>query len=73
MIELENSFLPNLTKYISFWKCYVEDTISFLKIGKTEFIISVLNSFDRKIQFKFQEENNEIIYYFGHITWWWIR
>ena len=27
MIKLENSLLPNLTKYISFWKRYVDDTI----------------------------------------------
>ena len=27
VIKLENSLLPNLTKYISFWKQYVDDTI----------------------------------------------
>ena len=48
MIELENLLLPNLTKHIRFWKRYVDDTISFVKIGTTEFI-SVLNSFDKKI------------------------
>ena len=45
MIELENSFLPNLTKYITFGKRYVDDTICLVKIGTTEFIISVLKSF----------------------------
>ena len=45
MIELENSFLPNLTKYTTFGKRYVDDTICFVKIGTTEFIISVLKSF----------------------------
>ena len=61
MIELENLLLPNLTKYIRFWKRYVDDTICFVEIGTTEFIISVLNIFDKNIQFKFEEENNETI------------
>ena len=39
MIELENALLPNLTKYIIFWKQYVDDTICFVKIGTTEFIL----------------------------------
>ena len=30
MIELETSFLPELTDYIQFWKRYVDDTICFL-------------------------------------------
>ena len=42
MIELEN-----LVKYITFWKQYVDDTICFVKIGTTEFIISVFNSFKK--------------------------
>ena len=33
----------------------------FVKIGTTEFIISVLNSFDKNIQFTFEEENDETI------------
>ena len=61
MIKLENSLLPNLTKYITFWKRYVEDTSCFVKIGTTEFIISVLSSFDKIIQFMFDEENDETI------------
>ena len=61
MIELENSLLPNLAKYITFWKRYVDDTICFVKIGTTEFIISVLNSFDKNIQFTFEEEIDETI------------
>ena len=61
MIELENSLLPKLTKYITFWKRYVDDTICFVKTGTTEFIISVLNSFNKNIQFTFEKENNETI------------
>ena len=61
VIELENSLLPKLTKYITLWKQYVDDTICFVKVGTTEFIISVLNSVDKNIQFTFEEENNETI------------
>ena len=50
-----------MTKYITFWKRYVDDTICFVKIGTTEFIISVLKSFDKNIQFTFEEENDETI------------
>ena len=31
MVELENSLLPDLTKYITFWKRNVDDTICFVK------------------------------------------
>ena len=61
MIQHENSLLPNLTKYITFWKRYADDTICFIKTGTTEFITSVLNSFDKNIQFTFEEENDETI------------
>ena len=54
MVELENSLLPDLTKYITFWKRNVDDTICFVKKGTTEFIISVLNSFEKNIQFTFE-------------------
>ena len=47
MIELENWLLPNLVKYIIFWKQYVDDTICFVKIGTTKFIISVFNNFKK--------------------------
>ena len=49
MIVLENSLVPNLIKYITFWKRYVDDTICLVEKGTTEFIIPVLNSFDKNI------------------------
>ena len=48
MIEIENSLLPNLTKYIT-WSWFVDDTVCFLKIGSPEFVISVLNRFGKNI------------------------
>ena len=61
MIELGNSLLPSFTKYITFWKGYVDDTICFVKIDTTEFIISFLNIFDKNVQFTYEEENDEIL------------
>ena len=54
---IENSILLNLTKYITFWKLCVDDMISFLKICYIAFIISVLNSFDKNIHFKFEKKS----------------
>ena len=61
MIELESSLPTNLTKYIKFWKWYVDDTTCFVYIVNTEFIISVFKSFDKSTQFQFEEKNNETI------------
>ena len=52
MIELERSLVPNLSE-IKFWRCYVDNTICFVKIESNGYIISVLNSLHKNIQFKF--------------------
>ena len=56
IIELENSLLPKLTKYITFWKRYLDDTISFVKISTTGFLISVLNSFNKNINLRLKKK-----------------
>ena len=33
MVDLERSLVPLLTAELSFWKRYVDDTITFVKIG----------------------------------------
>ena len=48
MIELERSLIPNLQK-IKIWRCYVDDTVCFVKIGSIECIRSVLNSFHKNM------------------------
>ena len=57
MIELEKAILPELTECIKYWKRYVGDTISFVKLGTISYIITKLNSFDNNIQFTFEEED----------------
>ena len=61
MIQLEKTLLPDIyILYIKFWRRYVDDTISYVKIGSIKHILSLLNSFDKSIQFKFESENMEI-------------
>ena len=57
MIELETSYLPELTDYIQFWKKYVDDTICFIKVGSVNYMLSVLNSFDVNIKFTYVMEH----------------
>ena len=59
MIELEKAVLPELTECIKYWKRYVDDTISFVKLGAMNYIITKLDSFDNNIQLTFEEEDKE--------------
>ena len=56
MIELEKTILPKLTEFIKYWKRYVDDTISFVKLGNVNCIITKSNSFDNNIQYTSEEE-----------------
>ena len=39
-IELEKAVLPELKECIKYWKRYVDDTISFVKLGTINYIIT---------------------------------
>ena len=42
MIELEKTLLPDIyIQYIKFWRRYVDDTISYVKIGSIKHIILI--------------------------------
>ena len=58
MVELERKLVPTLVAHVKSWKRYVDDTIAYVKIGSTEYVISVLNSFHEKIQFTYEMEND---------------
>ena len=45
MVELETYLIPTLRDHLLCWKCYVDDTICFYKIGSTTYILSILNSY----------------------------
>ena len=57
MIELEKAVLPELTECIKYWRRHVDDTISFVKLGAMNYIITKLDSFDNNIQLTFEEED----------------
>ena len=58
MTELEKALLPDIyILYINFWRRYVDDTISYVKIGSIKHILSLFNSFDENIQSTFEADN----------------
>ena len=59
MIELEKAILPELTECIKYWKRYVDDTVSFVKLGTIHYIVTQLNSFDSNIQFTLKKKTKE--------------
>lgn len=56
IIELEKAVSPELTECNKYWNRYVDDTISFIKIGTINCIIEKLNSFEN-MQFTFEDED----------------
>ena len=55
---MERSLVPVLKDQLSFWKRYVDDTITFIKTGSAEHILSILNSFHPNIEFTYETEVN---------------
>ena len=55
MVDLKKSLVPFLTADLSFWKRYVDDTITFAKIGTVDHILFMLNSFHLNIQFTYEK------------------
>ena len=58
MVDLARSLVPLLTVELSFWKRYVDDTITFVKIGAVDHVLSMLNTFHPNIQFTYETEHN---------------
>ena len=56
MVNLERQLVSKLNVYINFWRRYVDDTVSFVKIGSVEYLLSVLNNFHPKIKFTYKME-----------------
>ena len=54
MVKLEMSLVPKLNVFRNFWRCYVDKTITFIKIGSVECLLSALNNFHPKIRFTYE-------------------
>ena len=62
MTELEKTLLPDIyIRYIKFWRRYVDDTTSYVKIGSIKHVLCLLNSFDENIQFTFESESKDTL------------
>ena len=48
MTELERKLLPMLLQYMTSWKRYVDDTISYVKVDCIENVLDALTSFHAK-------------------------
>ena len=58
MVHLERCLIPLLTVQLNFWKGYVDDTSTFVKIGTVDHILSMLNNFHPNVQFTHETQYN---------------
>ena len=61
MVELERNILPKLSQYMTSWKRYVDDTISYVKVDCIENVVNTSNSFHANISFTNEQECDGII------------
>ena len=63
MVELEQNVIPTLSKDISLWKRYVDDTICFVNSNRISHVLESLNSFHSNIKFTVEtEKGNKIAF-----------
>ena len=63
MVELERNIIPALSKDISLWKRYVDDTICFIKLTSINKVLEALNSYHANIKFTIEiETENKILF-----------
>ena len=58
MVDSERFFVPLLTAKLRFCKRYLDDTITFVKIGTVHHILSTLNNVHPNIQFPYETDYN---------------
>ena len=69
MVHLEQEMIPRLTGEMASWYRYVDDTFTFIKDGKIEFVQQTLNSFHKDISFTYEtEKNNNISFLDVNVT-----
>ena len=61
MVELEQNIIPKLSKDISLWKRYVDDTICFVNSSRISHVLESLNSFHSNIKFTAEIEKGSKI------------
>ena len=58
MVELERTILPALREYMSTWKRFVDDTISYIKEESIELVLSKLNGYYDNMEFTYETGND---------------
>ena len=61
MVELQQNIIPTLSKDISLWKRYVDDTICFVNSNSISHALESLNSFHSNIKFAIEIEKEKKI------------
>ena len=56
MLELEQNIIPTLSKDISLWKRYIDDTICFVNSNCISHVLELFNSFHSNIKFTIETE-----------------
>ena len=56
MVKLEHSVVPGLANKLNNCRRYVDDTICYIKVDSTDFVISKLNNFYKNIWFTVEVE-----------------
>ena len=63
-VELERTIIPSLSDKIKLLKCYIDDTIAFVKTGEIKKALSSSNSYHNNMQFTMEiEQNNQIPFF----------
>ena len=58
MVEPEATLVPRLEDHVKKWRSFVDDTLPYVKNGSFEYVLIVLNSFDKSIKFTYEEIEN---------------
>ena len=61
MSELESLLIPRLRDDVDLWYRYVDDTFAFVRDGKIEHVLEILNGFHPSIKFTHECESNGVI------------
>ena len=63
IVDLERNMIPKLSTYMTKWKRYVDDTITYIEPNSIDYVLSVLKSFHKNIKFTVEEEkDNKILF-----------
>ena len=58
MVELARTLLPRSIEYMTPWKRYVDDTIATIKLTSIDYVLRILNTFHKDINFTYELEIN---------------